>query len=341
MGLYANPLLIGGGGGSRHDYYAADGKVLDKIGVWAEGWQIKAIRLWRTGLPAQTAGNPSGAYREFTFKPGERITKLSLWGNGAGSRLGWIRFETNQGHKFDHGMTSWGKKQEYPIDVGSGICVGMILRSGADVDAGAFVFLNEIEASALVDVKYPTLNFDMNGITPRSLDSFQDENTSTTPRTWTFTNRHSVTTSQKWSVTAGVEVHSETHVEAGIPEVGKAGSTFGWKVSASATYERSNSETRELSWQESGTLQPGDSINLQAVTRIGRLSIDYTGTMVVKLKHGQGEFRYPVKGTYDGVAVSAVQVVDTASGAEVGSAPSQVATPAQPAELQVKEVQPV
>lgn len=54
--------------------------------MWVGGWYVGGIRVWWTGLDAPTTyGTPNaGSYKEFTFEDGERITSLSLWGNGAG-----------------------------------------------------------------------------------------------------------------------------------------------------------------------------------------------------------------------------------------------------------------
>ncbi len=63
----------------------------------------------------------------------------------------------------------------------------------------------------------------------------------------------------------------------------------------SGTHGRTNQETRTLSWEESGTLRPGEFIELQAVTRVGKsASIDYTGTMVVIMENGKDTFEYPI-----------------------------------------------
>ncbi len=340
MGTYAPILPIGGNGGNDYKCFDTDGKVLEKIGVWCGGWQIRGIQLWRTGENGQMFGSSEGKYHEFEFKPGERITKCSLWGNGAGTRLGKIYFETNQQRNFSAQMTDWGTKKEYPIDIGSGICVGMWLDSGSDIDNAAFVFLNKIRSVTLTNVHYPTLNFDTRGITPQTLDTFQDSNTTGSPRNWKFGSKTSKTTSHTWSVTTGVEAYAELSVEAGIPEVAKVGGKFGWKVSESGTHGRTNQETRELSWEESGTLQPGESIDLQAVTRVGKLaSIDYTGTMVVTMEDGKNTFEYPIKGTYDGVDCTAVEVVDSGTGQPVGA--EVEAVPPQPREAPVSEVHPV
>ncbi len=90
-----------------------------------EGCQGLAFRwqksdLWRS----------SRTVSRVHFKPGECFTSLSLWGNGEGTRLGAIKFTTNQGVQFFAKMTSWGLKTEYPINIGSGFCLGVEGRCG-------------------------------------------------------------------------------------------------------------------------------------------------------------------------------------------------------------------
>lgn len=49
-------------------------------------------------------------------------------------------------------MTSRPLKQEYPIDVGSGLCVGAMAKCSEDVDCMEFVFIKPIASSTMTDV---------------------------------------------------------------------------------------------------------------------------------------------------------------------------------------------
>jgi hypothetical protein len=273
---------------------------------------IKAIRVWLTDSAPQTFGKPDGPYKEFSFEPAERITKMSLWGNGAGTRTGWIYFETNKNKRFDHGMTKWGRKQEYPIDVASGICVGVMGRGYDDIDMLGFVFLKPISSARLTNITYPTLELDSHGIMPETLDQYTDINTTSSPRNWQFEGSRKLTTSSSWSITTGLEVHSTITVEAGIPAVASVGVEAGWKVSASGTHQTTSETERTVSWQQSGTLQPGESISLKAVTRKGDITVPYDGSMEITLNSG-ARFSYPLRGQYKGVSYTGVTVTDSNS----------------------------
>ena len=149
--------LIGGNGGSSFTFTGRNnGATLKKIGVAVGGWQIKAVRAELTDGRVETFG-VANTFKEFTFQLGERITKLSLWGNGAGTRLGGIRFWTSSGREFFEHMNSWPLKTEYSIDVGSGVCLGLQGNAYADIDCMGFLFINAIKSSVLTDMTYPSL----------------------------------------------------------------------------------------------------------------------------------------------------------------------------------------
>ncbi|CAL8287434.1 unnamed protein product [Arctogadus glacialis] len=149
--------VIGGQGGSSFTFTGRDnGATLKKIGVAVGGWQVKAVRAELTDGRVKTFGE-SVTFKEFTFELGECITKLSLWGNDDGSRLGGIRFLTSSGREFFEQMTSMGLKTEYSIDVASGVCLGLQGNAGSDIDCLGFLFINAIKSSVLTDMTYPSL----------------------------------------------------------------------------------------------------------------------------------------------------------------------------------------
>uniref|UniRef100_A0A3P9HYA5 Jacalin-type lectin domain-containing protein n=1 Tax=Oryzias latipes TaxID=8090 RepID=A0A3P9HYA5_ORYLA len=82
----------------------------------------------------QEFGKPEGGFSQMEYQDGEQIKSLSLWGNGAGTRLGAIRIRTTLSQEFFPKMTKWNLKKEYPIDVGSGICLGVLGKGGDDID---------------------------------------------------------------------------------------------------------------------------------------------------------------------------------------------------------------
>ncbi|KAI2644556.1 Aerolysin-like protein [Labeo rohita] len=136
---------VGGNGGDEFRFTGeSNGASLRRMWVWVGSWQVKAVRAWLSDGRDQTFGRPDGEYTEFEFKPGERITALSLWDNGEITRLGGIKFKTNHHREFFVKMTGSGLQTEYPINVGSGFCLGLVGRSGWEIDCMGFLFLNNI-----------------------------------------------------------------------------------------------------------------------------------------------------------------------------------------------------
>lgn len=317
MALLLAPVhLIGGHGGSTYKVKGWEsGNRIAELRVYSGEWQIKAIRLWLTGDEEghyQQFGDPGGAnYQEFTFEEGERVEKMSLWGNGAGSRAGWIYFRTNKGRSFDYGMYGWPKKQEYEINVGSGILVGAVYNAGADIDSHGYYFLSSSVASSLVrNVSYPTLSFDTQATDPVALDSFTQTNHTSSPISWKFQGKHSVTSSQVWTATTENAFEVKVSVEAEVPLLTKVGGSFGWRLSAGSSHQRSEQQEHSLTWENSGQLQPGQTIGLVASTRRGKLNVPYTATAMITLRNG-ATFSFPQEGTYQGIVFSAVEVNNT------------------------------
>ncbi|KAH7283403.1 hypothetical protein KP509_34G005700 [Ceratopteris richardii] len=246
---------------------------------------------------------------------------MSLWGNGAGTRAGWIYFRTNKGRSFDYGMYDWPKKTEYPVNVGSGILVGAIYNAGADIDAHGYYFLDSpIARARATDVSYPTLTFDTHQITPISLDSYSQYNSSYNPISWEFSGSHQAKRSQKWSSQIGNAFSVSLTLEAQIPTVVKVGGQFGWQLSVVSTHEAEEEDTHSLTWKVGGTLQPLEAINLVALTRRGKLSLPYSSTIVITLKNG-ATFSFPSSGTYEGLCYTGVEVTDAPSASRLNAKP--------------------
>ncbi|CAL8376042.1 unnamed protein product [Arctogadus glacialis] len=149
---------IGGDGGRSFAYHGLhNGATLKKIEVSLDYWQIQAVRATLTDGRVGTFGRYDTFHKEFTFSPHERITELSLWDNGQGSRLGGIRFWTSSGRQFSAIMTSWPLVTEFSIDVGSGVCLGLEGSCGHAIDKMGFLFINAIQSSVLTDMTYPSL----------------------------------------------------------------------------------------------------------------------------------------------------------------------------------------
>lgn len=225
----------------------------------------------------------------------------------AGSRAGWLSFTTNKGGSFSYGMTVWGRKQEYRISTYSGILAGAFIRSGADIDALGFYFLLPISSAQLVSINYSDLS-GVGGIQAETLDEYTNHNNGDSPISWKFIGGKDHKTFSSWTFTAGVTATLAVSVKAGIPEVAETSVGLTWSVTASATRQTYVEDLKKLSWEQSGTLEPGKSIVLRAVTHAGTLDVPYQGVMQVVVNTGAW-YSYTVSGTYRGVDATAVRVV--------------------------------
>ncbi|OGE58267.1 hypothetical protein PENARI_c001G09519 [Penicillium arizonense] len=114
-----------------------------------------------------------GDYSEFIFEDAsETVKSLSLWGNGKGTNLGRIKFTTSKGRTFDCG--GHGGKTEYPMDVVSGLWVGIRGNCGATVDNMSVFFLTRVDSMKIKDVKFKNDSTGTSqGIKPKVLKSTQ------------------------------------------------------------------------------------------------------------------------------------------------------------------------
>ncbi|KAK7177188.1 hypothetical protein R3I93_001234 [Phoxinus phoxinus] len=304
-----NLEIIGGQGGSEFSFTGQNnGASLEKIGVWLGEWQVKAVKVWLTDGRVGEFGKPEGRpYQEYKFTPGECFTSLSLWGNGAGSRLGAIKFKTNQGREFFAKMTSWGLKTEYPMDVGSGFCLGVVGKGGSDIDKMGFMFLKAVESTVLTDVKYPTLHQLIPQVAVEDIKSLTFRNNSSVTQEQKVESSKKIITKSSWSVSASLSATFSVNVKAGVPGVAEVTKGFSFTVGVVSTYGRENTEERNETLSTDVDVPPGKKMDVSVT--IGRATFDlpYTGTVKMTCNNGS-VFAYATKGTYKGVTYTDIKV---------------------------------
>lgn len=309
------PELVGGRDGEEFRCCGGrDGRILHRMGVyWEDGGAITAIKVWLThGADPQTFGTPKGRYEQFELERGEKVTRLSLWPcNGRITKdkyVGYLSLATNRKEPLDYGVAKCkAKNQEHPIDVGSGICLGVTGRSRKCINALALVFLKPVASSCLMDVKYPNLSLDSRNIAPVSLEEFTTHNDEVAPRHWQLENSREVTSVSKWSISHGFNLSNDLCVSAEMPTVSRVQTTVAWKLSRTSGKDTMVSEKRTLRWQQSGMVPAGKTVALRAVTHRGEISTDFTGAIEVMLQCGQ-KLQFPVDGHYLGISFTGVYV---------------------------------
>ncbi|KAI4872544.1 hypothetical protein NFI96_005969 [Prochilodus magdalenae] len=302
--------IIGGDGGSPFDFDGIEnGATLQKIWVWVGGWQIKAIKVWLTDGHSMQFGEPDGNHSEFTFQDGEYFTSLSLWGNGAGTRLGAIKFKTNHSREFFAYMTDWGLKTEYPIDTGSGICVGITGRAGPDIDCLGFKFINTIRSTVLTNVNYPTLHQVTPKVSVEEIKSMTYQNKSSVMQEYKIETSETLTKTSSWSVTNKMEFSFNMEVKAGIPEVVEVSSGYSFTLGTEGTYSLQNSEQKTELLSFPVHVPPGKTVDVDIT--IGRATVDlpYTATVQITCYNGS-VLQFQTSGIYKGLTYTNAKTVE-------------------------------
>ncbi|XP_069044307.1 aerolysin-like protein [Lepisosteus oculatus] len=301
--------IIGGHGGNAFSFDGQnDGATLEKIGVWVGGWQVKAVRIWLTNGEVREFGKPGTGYQEFKFEPGEFFTSLSLWGNGAGTRLGAIKFKTSRNRQFFVKMTDWGLKTEYPMDVASGICLGVMGRAGSDIDSMGFIFINSIESTVMTNMEYPTLNQVIPQVKMEEIKSMKYTNSSSVAQEYTLETSKTITKTSSWSVTNNMQFTFNMQVKAGIPELAEVSTGFSWTVGTEDTYKLENKTetTEKLSFK----IQVPAGKTMEVAITLGHANVDlpYKGTVKVTCRNGS-VLRFDTSGVYKGLTYTKGSVV--------------------------------
>ncbi|XP_067249152.1 aerolysin-like protein [Chanodichthys erythropterus] len=300
--------LIGGQGGGQFSLTGENnGASLEKIGVWVGGWQVKAVKVWLSDGRDQTFGHPAGNHQEYKFQPGECFTSLSLWGNGAGSRLGAIKFRTSLGREFFAKMTSWPLKTEYPMDVGSGYCLGVVGRGGSDIDCMGFMFLNAVQSAVLTNVNYPTINQLIPKVAVEEIKSLTFRNNSSVTQEQKVESSKKITNTSSWSVSASLTATFSMEVKAGVPKIAEVTAGYSISVGLESTYSHEQTDERTETLSTDVDVPPGKKVEVNIT--IGRANFDmpYTGTVKITCKNGS-VLQYETKGTYKGVTYTDIKV---------------------------------
>ncbi|XP_065133731.1 aerolysin-like protein [Paramisgurnus dabryanus] len=300
--------LIGGHGGHEFSFTGkSNGASLQRIWVWVGGSQVNAVRAWLTDGRKETFGKPEGSYEEYVFQTGELITSLSLWGNGMGTRLGAIKFETNRGGRFFVSMTSWGLKTEYPMNVGSGFCLGIVGRCGREIDQMGFLFLDKIQSVVLTNVKYPTLSQMKPCVTLEEMISSTYKNETSVSLEQTSGSSKKITKSSSWSTKESVTRAFSMEVKAGIPGIVEVSGGFKYTVGTENTYSREHKDERTQTESFKIVVPPKKKVDVHITIGMCSFDVPYTGTIKVTTEDG-AVLNYETRGQYKGVTYTEINV---------------------------------
>lgn len=298
-------------GGNTGEWFSLTGKKngasLTRIWVWVGPSEVKAVRVWLSDGQNKTYGSPEGDYTEYMFQAGERITSLSLWGNGNGTRLGGIKFKTSLKNDFFVKMTCWGLKTEYPIDVGSGFCLGVEGRSGCAIDCMGFVFVNTIRSVVVTNVKYPTIENVTPQVASEELKSITYTNESSVSQQQTVSTLKKIVKTSSWSVSNNITAAFSVEVQAKIPGIGKSSTGLSTTVGNQNTYSCVYSKEKTDTISTIIEVPPRKRVNVKITIGRCTLVLPYTGTVMMTCTNGS-VFSFQTEGQYKGVTYTDVNI---------------------------------
>ncbi len=298
-------------GGNEREWFSftgeKSGESLHKMWVWVGPSQVKAVRAWLSDGRCETFGKPAGEHKEFSFKLGERITTLSLWGNGNGTRLGGIKFKTNKEREFLVKMTSWGLKTEYPMDVGSGFCLGLAGRRGSDINCMGFVFLNNIRSLVLCDVSYPTFEQMTPQVAVEEIKAVTYKNETSVGQRQTVETAKKIIRKNSWSVNKKITATFSVDVKAGIPDIAEVSTGFSTSLGVEHTYSCEDISERTETLSTSIDVPPGKKVDVKITTGKCSFDLPYTGTVRMTCNNGS-VFSFKTTGQYKGITYTDIKV---------------------------------
>nr|XP_006630209.1 PREDICTED: natterin-like protein [Lepisosteus oculatus] len=177
--------------------------------------------------------------------------------------------------------TDWGLKTEYPMDVASGICLGVMGRAGSDIDSMGFIFINSIESTVMTNMENPTLNQVIPQVKMEEIKSMTYTNSSSVAQEYTLETSKTITKTSSWSVTNNMQFTFNMQVKTGIPQLAEVSSGFSWTVGTEDTYSVENKmeTTEHLSFK---TQVPAGKTMEVAIT-LGHANVDLPYKGIVKV----------------------------------------------------------
>uniref|UniRef100_A0A8C4SK64 Aerolysin-like protein n=1 Tax=Erpetoichthys calabaricus TaxID=27687 RepID=A0A8C4SK64_ERPCA len=205
-------------------------------------------------------------------------------------------------------MTSWGLKKEYVIDVGSGICLGVMGRSGSDIDSLGFMFIKSVRSAVMKDAEYPTLHQVVPSVNVEEIKSMSYNNMTSAEQQNILQISKTITKKSSWSVTNSMETSIGMSVKASIPEVVEIGTEFSFKLGTAITQELENTETRTETLTYDIKVPSGKTMDIQVT--IGRANIDlpYNATVEITCLDG-AIYQYKKSGVYKGLTYTDAKAV--------------------------------
>jgi Jacalin-like lectin domain len=308
--LWQNLNTVGGSGGNPFEIVGQTESNVTKLRIYKNPsgkTSLQGIHVTFSDGQEGTAGKTSGPSQDHIFESGEKITAMTLWGDGVGSRTGRIQFTTNKKKNFDFGQNTDGQSS-FPTEVGSGFLIGFVGNAGDEIDFMGAVFLKQSKKAFVDDIKYPDLDFTGDqGLTLKTLQTINAQ-WNGKPYVFRFTGSETETTTTTWNSKFTIEFGVEVSVKAGVPLIVEGELKVSLKLGGQFDWGGSNSKAVGLQWNTEHKIDtPDDAVKCTAACYQGKMDIKYTGTYHLVMDDDQ-TFAFPTEGTLEQVVFSEVNV---------------------------------
>jgi hypothetical protein len=267
------------------------GVVMTGIEAWANKNTLRAVQFkFSDGSLSEVFGKAEGDRNgRLEWQSTEaHVEKITLWGNGVGTRTGRIYVRLSNGKELDVGKDTSGQTpydQTIDPDITGGILIGAFGKRGDDINHLGFLFLGskvrkiKIEEITLDD-DLDNLNARQAGITTQVLaeDHYTNKKNASndTHGFWNSLEKEDVVVhTQTTSTTFGTNINIEYSGQvAGLgPKV-----SFGveFKLEKGWSDESRKSTKRTLQWRTESVVPPGKSITCKAFAQLGEFDGTYT-----------------------------------------------------------------
>ncbi|GAA3613859.1 hypothetical protein GCM10022223_32580 [Kineosporia mesophila] len=299
-GQDGNPFLACGG---------TDGRVVTTIGFWADngggkGTYLYGMKVIFSDGSETMAGGVKEDYTEITFAPNERVTALTLWGNGDGKYTGRIQLKTNLGQTLDWGKNTNGQTA-YSAPVNSGILVGVAGRQSTNtINMLSLVFLDDVISVTMQDVVYPTTP--SAPITPVAVAQATYDQENSPGLNFDFSGSVTRTETQDWSEATSQQYGVGLSVTAGIFGIAEVTTNFSWQLTDTQTYSQSTNQQYVMNYGLSGSFTDDQTVTATATCQYGVADVPYTATITVTMASGF-QFTYDTSGIFSNVVYAYIK----------------------------------
>ncbi|KAG9334249.1 hypothetical protein JZ751_008396 [Albula glossodonta] len=278
-----------------------NGVALNKVRVWMTQSRVVSIKVWLTDGSAGVFGTSQGPYKEFQFGNGEKFTSLTLWRTSDGNHVGGIHFKTNRDQEFLTKVPDSHLGQEVTMDIGSGICLGVTGTYYWDLNSLGFIFLQSIQYSQVVKVKYPTLSGAIPKVEMEEKKTMTYDNDSGEEQEYRMDVTTKCTKTSEWSMTNGINKTFAFKMKAAIPELEKTPDGYmlvlGPEEFRTVCFEESVTRT----FTEKVKVKPGQMKHITAEMGKAYIQLPYHGVLEIIFKGG-AKMEISIRGIYTGTA---------------------------------------